>query len=160
MEVYSDDGAEQSENIGEHHYHHQHHRHHHHRHQQQHQQHQQFSHQPHDQQQQHQHHQSEWLGASALDCATKDEEEEEEVIEPGAQAPQQPESSNAKERSKVPRAKLCFYTILIFFSYTIYVFKHINADKPSLYLSFWLPLIGLNPQTAFFSSTLSKRPQY
>lgn len=55
------------------------------------------------------------LGAAALKCHGSEEEdkvEEEQVNEP---------PKRCSHEGKLPKAKLCFYTILIFVSYTIYV---------------------------------------
>ena len=56
----------------------------------------------------------------------------------------------------------CASTLYSSSSHTLsmYLSTSMQINLLSIYLSFWLPLIGLNPQTAFFSSTLSKRPQY
>ncbi len=56
----------------------------------------------------------------------------------------------------------CASTLYSSSSHTLsmYLSTSMQINPLSIYLSFWLPLIGLNPQTAFFSSTLSKRPQY
>lgn len=60
------------------------------------------------------------LGARALDCHDQEEEEEKEVIEPPKQC---------SEERKLPPAKLLFYTILIFVSYTTYVNTNSNFRR-------------------------------
>lgn len=52
----------------------------------------------------------------------------------------------------------CASTLYSSSSHTLsmYLSTSMQINPLSIYLSFWLPLIGLNHQTAFFSSTLSQ----